>query len=87
MIKSKLKELLSDLKKFKVQKILALNYKKRNNHKIFHSFTKLIASNSDIDKAFKSMHQSIMTKIKSYACGDWIILDVVIKYSIKIFEC
>ena len=58
MIKSKLKELLSDLKKFKVQTILALNYKKRNNHKIFHSFTKLIASNSDIDKALKhaSMH-------------------------------
>ena len=33
----------------------------------FHSSTKLIASYSDIDEAFKSMHQSIMTKIKKYA--------------------
>ena len=35
MIKNKLKELLSELKKFKVQKILVLDYKKRNDHKIF----------------------------------------------------
>ena len=31
--------------------------------KIFHSITKLIAIDSDIDEAFKSMHQSIMTKL------------------------
>ena len=31
---------------------------------IFYSCTKLIASNSDIDEAFKFMHQSIMKKIK-----------------------
>ena len=35
-IKNKLKELLSELKKFKVQKILVLEYKKRNDRKIFH---------------------------------------------------
>ena len=64
MIKNKLKELLSELKKFKVQTILVLDYKKRNDRKIFHSSAKLIASDSDIDEAFKSMHQSIMTKIK-----------------------
>ena len=62
MIKKKLKELLNELKKFKTQAILVLDYKKRNCHKIFHSSTQLIASNSDIDEAFKSMHQSIMTK-------------------------
>ena len=62
MIKKKLKELLSELKKFKVQKILVLNYKKRNDRKIFDSSAKLIASDSNTDKAFKSMHQSIMTK-------------------------
>ena len=45
MIKNILKELLSELKKFKVQRILVLNYKKRNNRKIFHSSAKLIASN------------------------------------------
>ena len=80
MIKNKLKELLSELKKFKVQTILVLDYKKRNDRKIFHSSAKLIASDSDIDEAFKSMHQSIMTKIKNYACKDWIVLDVIIKH-------
>ena len=50
MIKNKLKELLSELKKFKVQITLVLKYK------IFHLHTKLIASDSDIDKAFKCMH-------------------------------
>ena len=87
MIKNKLKELLSEIKKFKVEAILILDYKKRNDFKVFHSRTKLIASDSDIDKAFKSMHQSIMTKIKNYSCKDWILLEIIIKHSIKIFEC
>ena len=34
MIKNKLKELLTELKRFKVQIILALDYKKRNDRKI-----------------------------------------------------
>ena len=50
-IKNKLKELLSELEKFKVQKMLVLNYKKRNDRKIFHSSAKLIGSDSDIDEA------------------------------------
>ena len=87
MIKNKLKELLSELKTVKVQIVLVLDYKKRNDCKIFHSSTKLIANHSDIDEAFISIHQSIMTKIKNYACKDWIVLDVIIKHSIKIFEC
>ena len=86
MIKNKLKELLSKLKKFKVQTKLVLDHKKRNDHKIFHSITKLTARDSDIAEEFKSMHQSIMTKIKKYACKDWIVLDVIIKHGIKIFE-
>ena len=69
-IKNKLKELLSELEKFKVQKILALDYKKRNDRKIFHSSAKLIGSDSDIDEASLSMYQSIMAKIKNYACKD-----------------
>ena len=85
MIKNKLKELLSDMKKFKVQTILVLDYKKRNYHKIFHASAKLTASDSDIDEAFKSMHQSIMTK--NYGCNDWIVLGIIIKHSIKIFAC
>ena len=63
MIKNKLKEFLSELKKFKFQAILLLEQKKRNYPKIWHSSAKLIASDSDIDEAFTSMHQSI-TKIK-----------------------
>ena len=35
--------------------------------KIFHSGTKLIASDSEGTKAFKFMQQSIMTKIRKYA--------------------
>ena len=60
---------------------------KKNDCQIFHSCTKLIASDLDIDEALKSMHQSIIIKIKNYACQDWIVLDAIIKHSIKIFEC
>ena len=87
MIKNKLKEFISELKKFKVQTILILDCKKRNDCKIFHSSAQLIPSDSYIDEAFKSIHQSIMTKIKNYACEDWIVLDVIIKHSIEIFQC
>ena len=87
MIKNKLNKLLNELKKFKVQVILVLKYKKRNDHKTFHSSAKLIASDLDIDEAFKSMHQSIMTKIKHYASEDWIVIEKIVKHSIKIFEC
>ena len=75
IIKNNLKELLADLKKFKVQTILALEYNKRNDHKIFHLSAKLIASDSDIEEAFESVHQSIITKIENYASEDWIALD------------
>ena len=75
------------MKKFKVQTILVLEYKKRNYCKIFHYFTKIIASDSDIDEEFISMHQSVMAKIKQYASEDWIVLDGIVKHSIKIFVC
>ena len=66
MIKNKLKEFLSVLKRFEVQAVFVLDYKKKNDCKIFHSNAKLIASDSDIDQAFKSMYQSIMIKIKKF---------------------
>ena len=48
VIKKKLKDLVGDLKKFRVKTILALQYKKINDHKtihkIFHSSAKLIAN-------------------------------------------
>ena len=63
MIKNKLQELLREIKKFKVQTILVLEYKKNNNCKIFHLCTKLTASDSDINETFKSMHQRINKNI------------------------
>ena len=81
MIKNKLKELPSELKRFKVSVMLVLEYKKRNDRKMFHSSGKLITSDSVINEAFKSVHQSMMTVSK-----DWIV-KTIIKYSIKIFEC
>ena len=86
VIKNNLKELLRELEKFNVQTILVLDYKKRNDCKIFHWSTKLIVNDSDIDETFKSMHQSFMIKIKNYADKDWNVLDAIIKHSIKIFE-
>ena len=44
MIKNKLKELLSEVKNFKVQTILVLEYKNRNDRKMVSSITNLIAS-------------------------------------------
>ena len=86
VIKNKLKEMLSEFKKFKVQTILILDYKKRSDHKIFHKSAKLIASDPFIDEAFETMHQCIMTKIKNYPSKDWVVLDVIIKHSIKILN-
>ena len=40
MIKNKSKELLNELKKFKVQAALVLDYKKRNDRKIFHKISR-----------------------------------------------
>ena len=47
----------------------------------------MITSDSEIDGGFKSMHQICMAKIKNYACKTWIVLDVIIKHSIKVFRC
>ena len=52
-------------KVYKVQAILVLDYKKKNDRKIFHSSTKLTTRDSEIDEASKSMHQSIIIKWKN----------------------
>ena len=70
MVKNKLKEFSGN---FKGQAVLVLDYKKRNDRKVIHSSTKIIASDSDIDESFKTMHQSIITKVKNYACEDCIV--------------
>ena len=63
-----------------------MDYKKRNDRIMLHSIAKLTTGASDIDVAFKSMHQSTKTIIKSYDCKDWMIVsDVIIKHSINIF--
>ena len=71
----------------KKKRIVVLEYKKRNDCKIFHSSNKLIASDSDIDEVFKFMHQSIMTAIKNSASEDWIVNETIAKHGVKIFEC
>ena len=53
--------------------MLVLDFKERNDCKIYHSSTKLIASDSDIGEAFKSMHQSIVKKMKHFA-GEYCIV-------------
>ena len=87
--------MLSEQKKFKVQTTLVLDYKKRNDCKIFLSNAKLIVIDSDNDEAFKSMHQSILTNIYIYIYiiitwhyinEDCIPLDVIIKHGIIIFN-
>ena len=79
--------MLTELKGFKSQTILVLEYKTRNDCKIFHSSAKLTASDSDIDEAsFKSMHQGVMKKI-NYPREDWIVTETIVKHSIKIFKC
>ena len=74
MIKNKLKELSSELKRFNVLTIFLLDYNKRNDRTVFHSSAKLIASDSDIDEVLKSMHQSIMKKLKNCANENCIVL-------------
>ena len=68
VIKKKFKALLNDLNKFKVHIVSVLDYKKWNDRKTIHSRTNILANDSEIDVGFKSMHQSIITKIKNYAC-------------------
>ena len=72
--------MLNELKNFKFENVLVLDYKKGNNIQIFHSSTKLIASDSHIDAALQFMHQYIITKITKYACEDWIVLDAIIEH-------
>ena len=82
VINRKINKLLSELKTFRVKTIPVLDYKKRNDCKIFYSCTKLIASDSDIDEAFKSMHQTIMTKKLMLVK---IVLDVITKHIVLRF--
>ena len=82
-IKGKFKKMLRGLKKFQFQSILVLEYIKGNDCIVFRSNIKLITSDLNIDKAFKSMHQTIMVKINNSAREKWV---VIIKHSIKIFE-
>ena len=55
VLKSKLKDMLGVLKKFKVQTTLVLEYKKIDDHKSMHKIcylsAKLIVNESDIDKS------------------------------------
>ena len=89
VIKNKSKDLLGELNKFKFYTVLVLEYNKiddhKSMHKIFHLSTKLSFDHSDIDKAFGSMHQSVMTKIKNYVSKIWIV-KAIVEHGVNIFE-
>ena len=59
MIKNKFKEFLNELKKLKVQIILVLHSKKKNDCKMLCSNAKLIPSDSEID--IKDLNPRIKT--------------------------
>ena len=86
--KWKLRNLLGELKKFKVQTILVLEFKKMDDHKVIYKIflfiTNLNVNDSDIDKAFRSMHQSIITKIKKFSL---LIVKTIVEHNIKLCEC
>ena len=54
-------------------------------YKIFHWHAKLIANDLSIDKAFESMHQSVMTKIKNFV-SEGQIIKTIVEYGIKTFD-
>lgn len=55
-------------------------------HIIFHSRAELIANDSHINTAIRSMHQSVMKRIKKITSEDYII-KTILKDDIKIFKC
>ena len=68
IIINKLKDLLGELEDFKIQTVLSGEFKKIVDHKpmqkLFYLITKLTANDSDIDKAFGLLNQSVVTKNK-----------------------
>ena len=53
--------------------------------KCFHLSAKLIDNDSDIDKAFRSMHDSIMRKIKNFVSRNCIV-KIIVGHDIKILS-
>ena len=53
---------------------------------IFHPSVKLIVNDPDIDKAFGSMYQTVMTKMKNSVSKNWVVKTIV-EHRIKIFQC
>ena len=41
----------------------------------------------NIEEAFKFLHQSIITEIENSVSKDWIVIETIVKHSIKTFEC
>ena len=81
VVKNKLKYLLDELKMFKTQTTLVLWYKEIFDHetiyRICHSNTKLITHDLDANKAFESVHQSVMTKMETFVSKDWIFKAII----------
>ena len=94
-IKSKLIELLTQLKGFKFVTTLVLVFKKigsedktKNGNFYSSSKTEIIINESDIDDVFKSIYTKIITNIqKSLRKGSSWIIDAVIDHTISISKC
>ena len=84
MIKSNLKAFLAELRK--ISQYQTQKYKKRNDCKIFHLSVNPIASDSDIDEAFKFIYQSITIKTKNLTFVYWLV-ETIVEHCIKIFDC
>ena len=82
--------MLGELKKFRAQTILVFNNKKiddpKTMRKVFQLCAKLIVNDSDIDKIFGSMNESIMTNFKKSVSEDEI-LETTVEYTFKISQC
>ena len=83
IIENEFKILLNEWKNFKIQSVLALQCKKRNDRKIFHASFKLIGSDSGVYAPFKFMYQNIISKIKNSDRKDWVVTETIVKQSIK----
>ena len=61
--------------------------KERKDYKSFSSNTKLIASDSDIEKHLNLCSKALWQKKKNYSHENWSVLDIIVKHAIKVSEC
>ena len=86
IIENKLKELLNELKKLKVQTILVLHSKKKMIVECSIQMLSLLLVSQTLIKHLNPCIKTLWQKLKNYVCENWMVLDVIIKKSIKMLE-